>query len=159
MVLDGRHLADVGRFYFPGVDQNIEPNQGAVVSINSRTKGASGERELIREIEEWTGLRLERNLAQSFAGGHDLIGLDDWAIECKRYKSISEADKRSFWEQAVRQAKRVDKMPAVAFRQDRQPWRVLIVYPAHRELYQLEDYRATCEVGLEFFCALIRESL
>jgi Holliday junction resolvase len=129
------------------------------MSINSRTKGAAGERELIREIEEWTGIRLERNLAQSFAGGHDLIGLDHWAIECKRYRSISEADKRAFWAQAVRQAARVDKMPAVAFRQDRQPWRVLIVYPAQSELYPLEDYRAPCEIELELFCALIRESL
>lgn len=129
------------------------------MAINSRTKGAAGERELIREIEEWTGIRLERNLAQSFAGGHDLIGLDYWAIECKRYRSISEADKRVFWDQAVRQAKRVEKMPAVAFREDRQPWRVLIAYPAESDIYPLEDYRATCEVGLEFFCALIRESL
>lgn len=137
----------------------MERGERSAMSINSRTKGAAGERELIREIEEWTGIRLERNLAQSFAGGHDLIGLDDWAIECKRYRSISEADKRAFWDQAVRQAKRVDKMPAVAFREDRQPWRVLIVYPIHRDLFPLEDYRATCEIGLEFFCSLIRESL
>ena len=59
----------------------------------SRNKGAAGERELIHAIEEWTGIRLERNLAQSFGGGHDLIGLDHWAIECKRYAEITDADK------------------------------------------------------------------
>ena len=127
--------------------------------INSRSKGASGERELIREIELETGIRLERNLAQSFGGGHDLIGLDHWAIECKRYATISNADKAAFWAQAVRQAQRVDKAPAVCFRADRAPWRVLVAYPEHSELFPIDDFRCTSEISLELFCGLIRESM
>lgn len=123
----------------------------------SRNKGAAGERELIREIEEWTGIRLERNLAQSFGGGHDLIGLDHWAIECKRYRDITDSDKRIFWHQAVFQARTVGKAPAVCFRSDRQPWRVLV--PFQTEIFLLDDYRSSAEIGLELFCGLIRESM
>jgi len=129
------------------------------MGASSRTKGASGERELIRAIEDETGIRLERNLAQSFGGGHDLIGLDHWAIECKRYATIATADKANFWSQAVKQARRVDKMPAVCFRADRAPWRVLVAFPLHLELYDLEDFRCTSEISLELFCGLIRENL
>jgi len=125
----------------------------------SRNKGASGERELIHAIYDETGIRLERNLAQSFGGGHDLIGLDHWAIECKRYATISNADKAAFWAQAVKQAKRVCKEPAVCFRADRAPWRVLVAYPEHRELFELEDFNCTSEISLELFCGLIRESI
>jgi len=129
------------------------------MGASSRTKGAGGERELIREIEDQTGIRLERNLAQSFGGGHDLIGLDYWAIECKRYASISNADKAQFWRQAVKQAQRVDKHPAVCFRADRAPWRVLVAYPANLDLFDLSDFNCSCEISLELFCGLIRETL
>ena len=85
------------------------------MGASSRNKGAAGERELILEIEQWTGIRLERNLSQAFGGGHDLIGLDHWAIECKRYREITNADKADFWRQAVAQANKVRKVPAVCF--------------------------------------------
>ena len=123
----------------------------------SRNKGAAGERELILEIEQWTGIRLERNLSQAFGGGHDLIGLDHWAIECKRYREITNADKKEFWEQAVKQALKVRKVPAVCFRADRQPWRGLVPYPT--DLYRLEDFRRSAEVSLELFCGLITEKI
>lgn len=123
----------------------------------SRNKGAAGERELILEIEQWTGIRLERNLSQAFGGGHDLIGLDHWAIECKRYRDITNADKKEFWEQAVKQALKVRKVPAVCFRADRQPWRVLVPYPT--DLYRVEDFRRSAEVSLELFCGLITEKI
>jgi len=127
------------------------------VGSKSRNKGANAERALILEIEAQTGIRLERNLAQSFAGGHDLIGLDDWAIEVKRYKEIGEAEKRAFWVQAVEQANRVGKRPAVCFRADRKPWRVLV--HAGTELFDEIEYNATAEISLDLFCGLIRESI
>lgn len=127
------------------------------MSKKSRNKGAGGERELIRIIEDETGIRLQRNLAQSFGGGHDLIGLDHWAIECKRYASISNADKAQFWRQAVTQAKRVGKVPAVCFRADRQDWRAIVPYQS--DIYDLDDYRCTAEITIELFCGLIRETV
>lgn len=127
------------------------------MSAKSRNKGAGGERELVNLILDQTGIRLERNLAQSFAGGHDLIGLDDWAIECKRYKEIGEAEKRAFWVQAVEQANRVGKRPAVCFRADRKPWRVLV--HAGTDLFDEIEYNSTAEISLDLFCGLIRESI
>ena len=127
------------------------------MSKSSRDKGAQGERELIAEIEQWTGLRLQRNLSQAFAGGHDLIGLDDFAIEVKRYRDITDADKKLFWHQACKQADPIGKIPVVCFRQDRQPWRVLL--PHESDFYRTEDYRQTVEIGLELFCSIIRENL
>lgn len=38
-------------------------------SINSRTKGATAEREFSTIIHEWSGIRLIRNLEQSRSGG------------------------------------------------------------------------------------------
>lgn len=130
---------------------------GIDMGSKSRNKGASGERELIHEVEQWTGVRLERNLSQAFGGGHDLIGLDEWAIECKRYASISNADKAAFWRQAVDQARRVDKTPAVCFRQDRDQWRVLVPYPT--DIYNIDDFRRSAEISLELFCGLITEKI
>lgn len=127
------------------------------MSAKSRNKGAAGERELILAIEAETGIRLERNLAQSFAGGHDLIGLDDWAIECKRYSMIGTTEKRAFWVQAVEQANRVGKRPAVCFRQDRGTWRVLV--HAGSDCFDEIDYNSTAEISLELFCGILRESL
>jgi len=129
------------------------------MSAKSRNKGASGERELILEIEQQTGIRLERNLAQSFAGGHDLIGLDDWAIEVKRYAVADNASKKNWWRQAVHQAMRVEKQPVVIYRADRQPWRCIVQYPLHTSLYDIDDILCTCEVSLELFCGWLREKM
>ena len=61
----------------------------------SRTKGASAERELIKLLEDHLGdivhqqnLSLQRNLEQTRSGGHDVIGLDDIAIEVKRQEKL-----------------------------------------------------------------------
>ncbi len=125
----------------------------------SRNKGADGERELINLIRDNTGLKLERNLAQSFGGGHDLLGLEDWAIECKRYNVVDSSAKKIFWRQAVSQAKQVDKRPVVAYREDRRPWRVIVAWPTHEDLFPLESYDSTAEISLELFCSLIRETI
>jgi hypothetical protein len=43
------------------------------VLINSRGKGASSEREFCNIIQQWSGIRLIRNLEQSRSGGFDLV--------------------------------------------------------------------------------------
>ena len=125
----------------------------------SRTKGAVGERELIKEIHDLTGIELTRNFSQSSAGGHDLIGLDEWAIEVKRYAMIDQAQKKMFWRQAVSQAQRADKKPVVCYRADRQPWRCIVPYPEHNTLFDWEDFRCTADIDLELFCGIIREEI
>ncbi len=93
------------------------------MTINSRQKGAGGEREFSRVLFDHLGVRLERNLEQSRAGGHDLLvtgscpvsrALDKFAVEVKRYSSITPALIRRWWEQAEAQARRADKTPCLA---------------------------------------------
>ena len=60
--------------------------------VNARNKGRRGEREVIDEIKELLGIQLEVNYSQTFGGGHDLLGLDGFAIEVKRRKVITPGD-------------------------------------------------------------------
>lgn len=81
------------------------------MSINSRAKGASAEREFAGLIHDWSGVRLIRNLEQTRSGGHDLIVHPDevgsvadsfrkLAIECKRYQAATDAQIQKWWAQA-----------------------------------------------------------
>lgn len=136
--------------------------------INSRAKGAAGEREWIAELAPWLGdwvkQQVKRNLDQTREGGHDIVGLGNWAPEIKRYRSCTESDIRGWWEQAVEQAKTRSKLPALAYRVDYRPWRVRVPM-AHLcgpegipdGVYCHIDW--TAEVGMESFCHLVRESM
>lgn len=128
--------------------------------INSRAKGASAERELIKELGGYLGdVQLKRNLEQTRAGGHDILGLEGFAIEVKRYKALTEAMLDGFWDQAVEQADRVGARPVLAYREDFRSWRVRV------QLCDLAEWadRAwttggwTADLSLEAFAALVRE--
>ncbi len=137
--------------------------------INSREKGAGGEREFARLVLEHLGVALVRNLEQSRQGGHDLIApgsdpvslaLNRYAIEVKRYREITPALLAEFWRQAERQAHHAAKFPALAYRQDRQEWAVTVpLHSLNREAFQPEwtglEWAATLSVPA--FCCLIRE--
>lgn len=131
--------------------------------INSRAKGAAGEREFIKEISGYLGEEavapLKRNLEQTRAGGHDIVGLDGWAIEIKRYAVVKEGDIARFWEQAVEQAIKVDRVPALAYREDFKSWRVRIPLKYLRPEMDWEGVDWTAEVSLEAFAAFVRETL
>lgn len=135
--------------------------------INSRAKGAAGEREVIHEMAshlgEWVREQVKRNLDQTREGGHDIVGLGSWALEIKRYAKVTESDMERFWRQAVEQAVSVKKTPALAYRVDRKPWRIrvpmsVIHEPARWWPTEME-IQWTVEVGMEAFCYLIRESM
>lgn len=131
--------------------------------INSRAKGAAAERELINLLSENLGDFLtepmKRNLEQTRAGGHDIVGLPGWAIEVKRYKALTEGLLEGFWEQAVRQAQEVGAKPALAYREDFRSWRVRI------RLSDLTDWgdpgwtgvEWTADLSLDGFAAVVRE--
>ena len=125
--------------------------------INSRTKGASAERECARLIEEHLGIKAERHLVQTRNGGHDLLGVDGYAIEIKRYAKAGDADKARWWTQAVQQAKAVNQIPVVFFRLDRQPWKALVRMPG--SYFDEDDFRGVAEIDFELMFALIRENL
>jgi len=93
--------------------------------INSRQKGANGE----REAAEWlaTNFKLaskpERNLEQVRQGGHDLIGFPPFAFEVKRQEVL---EKRKWWLQAINSLTDEYSIPVVMYRQNRKKWKFLI---------------------------------
>ena len=122
--------------------------------INSRAKGKAGERELINELKvllppELTS-ELTRNLDQTRDGGHDILGLGDWALEVKRYAEVLPADLERFWKQATEQARKDEKRPALAYRQDRRPWRVVT-----RGWGNSDEYEDTIEMSLGLFAKFV----
>ena len=137
----------------------------------SRRKGANGEREFARALEDQVGLRLARNLEQSRQGGHDLTlpeeatgpvadALGRLAVEVKRYREVSPGGLAAWWSQAVRQAEAVGQWPALCYRADRQPWRVRLPLAAVRgDLFAVawEDADLALDIALPGFAALIRE--
>lgn len=131
--------------------------------INSRAKGAAGERELIKELGLHLGEEmvapLKRNLEQTRVGGHDIVGLDGWAIEVKRYRVIKEGDIARFWAQAVEQAHRVSHRPALAYREDFRSWRVRVPMSVLdlRVNPEWTSVEWTADIGIEAFAYLVRE--
>jgi len=139
------------------------------MSINSRAKGSSAEREFAGLVQDWTGVRLIRNLEQTRSGGHDLLVHPDeagpvadafrlLAIECKRYRAVTEGALSKFWQQAITQAAQAELIPILAYRADRSPWRVVVpmrvINPGLSDSYQL-NYTAT--LNIEGFCHAISE--
>ncbi len=111
--------------------------------VNSRNKGASGEREFAGLIHDQLGIRLVRNLEQTRNGGHDLIihpddqsmaadRLNRFAIEVKRYAQTTPALIASWWKQAREQAETIQKTPALAYRANRCHWVVLMLSMANK---------------------------
>lgn len=124
--------------------------------INSRAKGASGELQVIEELKkllppEMTS-GLARNLEQTRDGGHDILGLGNWALEVKRYAEIKPADMERFWEQTLTQARKDAKRPALVFRQDRREWRAVVT------MGYGDEYEWTSEVSMKLFAHLVKEN-
>ena len=120
----------------------------------SRTKGAVGEREFINLICEMQGIDrtlIERNSRQTFSGGHDVLGMEPFAVECKRYKTTTIPQRQQWWSQAVEQARVALLVPALAYRADRQPeWRVVIplhiINPQRGSCRRLHDWEYTVDL-------------
>ena len=93
--------------------------------INSRRKGAHGEREAAYYLGALFKLPVRRG--QQYQGGHDsadIFGLPGLHIEVKRTERLSLYD-------AVKQARQdasADEVPIVLHRRSRKPW--LVIVPA-----------------------------
>ncbi len=139
-------------------------------TINSRNKGAAGEREFAGLIADHLGVRMVRNLVQAREGGCDLVVHPDaigpvaddlraFAIEVKRCARATESTLRGFWQQATEQADSTGKLPLLAYREDRQGWRVVMPLGLLvAELADWNDWRYTVALSVEGFSAVIRES-
>lgn len=95
--------------------------------INSRNKGANGEREAAKWLQQSFNLENlpERNLEQVRKGGHDLIGFEPFFIEVKRQETLN---LNTWWIQAKSAARNspVPVIPVVMFRQNRRSWEFLV---------------------------------
>lgn len=124
----------------------------------SRNKGATFEREVAKMIYEHLGLTVKRNLSQyQESGSYDLEGMDDWAIECKRYAHANYGEKRNWWVQAAGAAQGADREPVVIYKLDRSPVRVLV--SPFRNIYDPLNYDGVADISFACWCALVRETL
>ena len=101
------------------------------MSINSRQKGAAGERELSRKLKEYG---YEARRGQQYCGSNgdaDVIGLPGVHIECKRVEKLN-ID--AALQQAIRDASE-QEIPAVFHRKNRTDWKVTIRLEDFMKLY------------------------
>ena len=101
--------------------------------INSKNKGASGERELANLLKEYGFEDARRGQQYCGANGDaDVVGLEGIHIECKRVEKLN-LDKA--YEQAMNDAKE-EEMPVVIHRKNRQEWKVTLSLDDFITLYK-----------------------
>lgn len=100
--------------------------------MNSKQKGAKGERELARELRQY-GYNCRRGQQYSGANGDaDVIGLPGIHIECKRVERLNIHDAM---DQAKRD-KRDNEIPAVFHRKNNCEWLVTLTLDDFIKIYR-----------------------
>lgn len=100
--------------------------------MNSRAKGAGGERELAKKLREY-GYDCRRGVQYSGANGDaDVVGLPGIHIECKRVERLNLEDAMA---QSRRDA-REGEIPVVMHRKTRSPWLVTMTLEDWIEFYR-----------------------
>ena len=100
--------------------------------MNSRAKGAAGERELAKKLREY-GYECRRG--QQFCGANgdaDVIGLPGIHIECKRVERLNIDDAML---QAIRD-RREGEFPAVFHRKNNGKWMVTMLLDDWQDIYR-----------------------
>ncbi len=105
------------------------------MAINSKQKGAKGERELAKKLREY-GYNVRRSVqynGKAEDGQADLLGLDGIHIECKRTEALRLYD-------AVDQAKRdcngKNELPVVFHRKNNCEWVAILPLDDFMKLYR-----------------------
>ena len=109
--------------------------------MNSRSKGAAGERELAKVLREY-GCDARRG--QQFSGLNgdaDVVGLAGYHIECKRVERLN-ID--TAMEQSIRDA-REGETPIVCHRRNREPWLITLRLDDFMEVINGKSARVTEE--------------
>ena len=99
-------------------------------NINSKKKGASGERELANKLKEH-GFKTRRGQQYNGLEGEDVVGLDYIHIECKRVENLNIT---KAMEQSKQDATK-EQLPAVFHRKNRQKWLVTMELDDWIKLY------------------------
>ena len=98
--------------------------------INSKAKGAKGERELASKLREY-GYNCRRGQQYNGLEGEDVVGLDYIHCEVKRVQALN-------LDEAMEQAKRDSKdnqLPAVFHRKNNKKWKVTMELEDWIKLY------------------------
>jgi hypothetical protein len=115
--------------------------------INSRSKGIRGENEFCKWIADVLGLDEvpTRNLEQTRESGADILGVGPFVFEVKRCQNLE----LSKWWKQVNANTPDGKIAVVAFRKNRNPWRILIsagwLYEGHLNGYIMLNSLHTVE--------------
>ncbi|MGE4213800.1 MAG: hypothetical protein AB7E42_03360 [Anaerotignaceae bacterium] len=105
--------------------------------MNSRNKGAAGERELSKKLKEY-GYDTRRGQQYCGANGDaDVVGLPDIHIECKRVEKLNLYDAMS---QAKHDAK-TEEIPTVFHRKNNCEWLVTMTLDDWMKLYKEFEMR------------------
>ena len=104
------------------------------MAVNSKRKGAAGERELAHKLNEY-GFDTRRSVQYNGTaddGQADLVGLPNIHIECKRVEKLNLYDAMS---QAIHDAKD-GELPSVFHRKNHSEWLVTMKLTDWMELYK-----------------------
>jgi Holliday junction resolvase len=127
--------------------------------VNGRQKGANFEREICREIKDQLGDSVDpkRDLEQYRSADHgDILGIQGWCIECKRYSSNAGSSYKQAWlDQVFRASEATKQEPVLIYKYDRQPIKCVVRLSAINPDFQGKDDVA--EVSFETWCMIVRE--
>jgi hypothetical protein len=126
---------------------------------NGRNKGAAFEREVAALIDQHLGVRVKRDLEQYRESQHgDLLGLDGWVIECKRYAMANGGHyHRDWWQQVINAAISLQQEPVLIYKYDRAAIHCVVRLGLVNPEYASTDY--TCTVSFSAWCMLVREKM
>lgn len=126
---------------------------------NSRVKGARFELDLAKMIYDELGITVKRDLEQYRAADRgDLIGLQKWCIEAKRYaKNEGGNFKPEWWRQVTTAANACGDQPVLIYKYDRQPIKCVVLLSSINADFAGKDNVAT--ISFPTWCMLVREGL
>lgn len=102
--------------------------------INSKQKGARGERNLAEELRKY-GYEARRSAQYCGKTGEapDVVGIDGLHIECKRTQQVRD---EVFLQQAERDAKE-GEIPVVMYRRNHEEWKVTLRLEDFMQIYKV----------------------
>ncbi len=116
-------------------------------------KGKGGERELAKLLRPMLGETITRNLQQSRDGGGDLNGTR-FALEVKRARTPR---LNEWWQQTCVQANTIGRIPCLAYRLDRHPWKFMLPLGALVNSVDPTDHDLTTIIGLSEFALIAHQ--
>ena len=129
------------------------------MTINQRSKGQTGERELCLVLSKELGLAkpLQRNIDQVRDGGADIMELPPFAIEVKRQQNLSI---NTWLKQAVSQVTPRNPIPVLAYRQNNKKWTFMIPFGAVvKKKLRKKVQKEWISMGIGGFIAICSEQL